>query len=104
MTQPNQEKPDNTGDMQEIKRDDKGRFVEGFSGNPAGKIKGTRNFITEFTEAIKDENGDKIKELLEMAYRKAKNGDFRYWENITNRLFGKPKISEIQVDHSHYRI
>lgn len=32
--------------MGDVARDEQGRFVEGQSGNPAGKIKGTKNWLT----------------------------------------------------------
>ena len=32
--------------MNEVVRDDKGRFIKGQSGNPAGRAKGLRNYIT----------------------------------------------------------
>jgi hypothetical protein len=33
--------------VKEVVRDEKGRFVPGQSGNPAGKAKGVRNYITQ---------------------------------------------------------
>jgi len=54
-----------------VERDGKGRFVHGQSGNPAGKAKGLRNYITNerlmLESALRDYVGhpDQAKKLLE---------------------------------------
>jgi len=53
MADENKEKPANAGEMQGI-RDEKGRFIEGVSGNPEGKIKGSKNYLTLLEDAIKN--------------------------------------------------
>lgn len=50
----NDEKPVNAGEIQDI-RDEKGRFKEGVSGNPEGKIKGTKNYWTLLEESLEKE-------------------------------------------------
>jgi hypothetical protein len=46
----------------DVVRDDKGRFIKGQSGNPAGKAKGLRNYITHerlmLESALRDYVGD----------------------------------------------
>ena len=48
--------------MKALQRDDKGRFLPGQSGNPAGKAKGLRNYITHerlmLEAALRDYVGD----------------------------------------------
>ncbi len=60
-------------------RDDNGRFVQGHSGNPAGKPLGTRNkttMVKEFIEqALTNELAEDAIEIMETAILKAKNGD-----------------------------
>ncbi|MDB5411176.1 MAG: hypothetical protein JWL84_6088 [Rhodospirillales bacterium] len=46
------------GIASEIKRDASGRFVAGQSGNPAGKLPGTRNRKTVLMEALRDGEGE----------------------------------------------
>lgn len=43
--------PAEAGEMQ-AKRNDKGQFLPGISGNPEGKKNGTRNFTTKMREAL----------------------------------------------------
>ena len=89
-------KPENTGEIQE-KRDTKGRFVKGISGNPAGKIPGTRNFDTLFEEAIKKivkekklPNINPEVDLVVMAITEALNGNYAYYRDIMDRRYGQP--------------
>jgi len=47
-----EEKSEKSGVIQESNRDEKGRFKEGMSGNPAGKPIGARGFTTKVREAL----------------------------------------------------
>ena len=56
-------KPENTGTIQEI-RDDKGRFIPGVSGNPAGKPKGSLSIKAAIKKRLED-NPEELKEIVE---------------------------------------
>lgn len=89
--------PEKSGTIQEG-RDEKGRFIPGISGNPEGKPPGTKNFSTDFDEAVEDiaieENITKSearKMLLKKAYYEAKGGNFNFYKDIIDRDYGKVK-------------
>lgn len=72
-------------------------FPKGVSGNPNGRPRGRRNFDTLFREAvtkIAEAEGTTLAELedelLRVGYDKAKEGDYRFWQDIFDRLHGKP--------------
>jgi len=92
-------KPENTGKMQ-AKRDNKGKFIKGVSGNPAGKIPGTKNFDTIFEEAIREivkskklPIKDPEKEMMIKAVVEALKGNFPFWKALAELRYGKPKES-----------
>lgn len=62
-----------------VTRDDKGRFVKGYSGNPAGKPKGVKHRATLIKEtmdaAMADMLHEEFIEVMEVAIREAKKGD-----------------------------
>lgn len=76
-------------------RNEKGQFVKGHSGNPGGRPK---DFITprliEKLHKIEDENVDPsvetIDQLLDNLIQRAKEGDHRAFQEIYNRIAGKP--------------
>lgn len=70
--------PANAGEIQVI-RDENGRFVEGVSGNPEGKIKGTKNYITLLEEALEKRA---VKENVSF-YDKLAEWCFRYPKTAT---------------------
>lgn len=83
---------------QEIIRNEDGTFVKGVSGNPAGRTKGTRDFATDFDEVVKDiakENNltvsDVRKVLLKQAYKQAKDGNYSFFKDIHDRIYGQAK-------------
>lgn len=91
-------KPENTGSVQGIVRNEKGQFVPGVSGNPAGKRPGAENFKTKwlkFIDKIAAQNNitpDEVDEqLLAVAFKQMKSGDFRYWKDIQDRVYGMAK-------------
>jgi hypothetical protein len=73
-------------------------FKKGQSGNPAGRPKGTRNFETDFDEAVEElakENGmtrsEARKLLLKVAFKQAQGGNFSFYKDIHDRIYGQPK-------------
>lgn len=62
-----------------VKRDDKGRFVKGFSGNPAGKPKGIKHRSTQIKQLIDASLADMLLDefipVMEEAIKLAKQGD-----------------------------
>lgn len=71
-------------------------FKPGESGNPKGRPKGTENFKTKwekFVKKIADKNEllpeDIDEQLLAVAYKKAKDGDFQFYKDIHDRVHGK---------------
>ena len=72
------------------------KFVKGNIGGP-GRTLGSTNFITKWEALVKklakQENihiDQKEQELLLVAYEKAKEGDYSFWNDIHDRLYGKP--------------
>ena len=76
--------------------DERGRVVKGSVLNPAGKPIGLKNFETDFDDAVKEiaeEKGITIGEarniLFKKAYTEAEKGNFPYYRDIIDRLYGK---------------
>lgn len=91
--------PEETGQNQAI-RNEKGQFVPGVSGNPLGKPCGTVSFKTKwerFITKIAEKNEvlpeDIDEQLLAVAYKKAKDGDYQFYRDIFDRVHGKPQQS-----------
>lgn len=65
-------------------------------GNPGGgRTPGTRDFATDFDEVVKDiakENNltvsDVRKVLLKQAYKQAKDGNYSFYKDIHDRVYG----------------
>ncbi len=73
-------------------------FKPGQSGNPKGRPKGVKTFGTLFKEAIKKIAKEKhIKksqvevDLVIRAIAEAKGGNFNYYKDIFDRVYGKSK-------------
>lgn len=88
--------PEKAGDNQEI-RNDKGQFVPGVSGNPAGKPRGTESFRTKFIRVIekigKESNltSDEVEaQLIIVGLKKAREGDYNFYRDIFDRNYGRP--------------
>jgi hypothetical protein len=83
-----------------------GRFVEGNPGG--GRPKGTRDFATDFDEVVKDiakENNmtvsDVRKVLLKQAYKQAKDGNYSFYKDIHDRVYGQAKsTNDVNVNGS----
>jgi len=94
------EKPVKAGENQV--RDEKGKWIKGVSGNPNGKIVGTKNFDTIFREAIeklaKDDPefvkvvgksvDDVDKKLVRRAIIEAEKGNYSFYKDNFDRRFG----------------
>ena len=72
-------------------------FPEGKSGNPNGRPLGQRNYATIYREALiklAEINGKEPEELeneiLSNALLSARKGDYRFYKDILDRLFGTP--------------
>ena len=66
------------------------------SPNPSGRPVGTRNFQTDFDEVVEEiakanniTNSEARKILIKKAYGEAKDGNFQYYKDITERVYGK---------------
>ena len=75
--------------------------------NREGRPPGTRNFTTDFDEAVEEIaklNNITISEarkiLLKKAYAEAKNGSFPYYKDIMDRYYGKAE-EFITADITH---
>lgn len=78
------------------------RWKPGESGNPAGRPKGSKNFETYFMEAWKEvaealrlnKDPDRGKvEILKLGFKEMFKGNYQFWRDFTDRLFGKPQES-----------
>lgn len=79
----------------ELKRDKKGLFIEGTAPGP-GRTLGLNDFATDFNEAVAEiAKAKKItlskarKILLKKAFFEAKKGNFPYYKDIHDRIYGK---------------
>lgn len=68
------------------------------SPNPNGRPKGQRNYATIYREALqklaeaKNMTPDELEELLEKTgLEKALDGDYKFFQDIRDRIHGKPK-------------
>lgn len=76
-------------------RDNTGRFVQGNPGG--GRPVGSRNFATIYREALSkvaqanDMSLDDVEDdLVKVAIDRARKGDFKFYQDIMDRLNGKP--------------
>ena len=80
-----------------VKRGERGRLLPGSILNPGGRGKGRQDFKTKWFKAIEkiaDTKGitaDEVEqELLLVGYDKAKDGDYQFYRDIFDRVYGKP--------------
>lgn len=73
-----------------------GKFIEGNPGG--GRPLGSKNFETDFLSAVKDiaevnkiTREEAMKILLKKAFSEAKEGNFNYYKDIHDRIYGKAK-------------
>ena len=97
------------------------QFKKGESGNPAGRIKGTRNFKTIFEEAAKEvaealrlgKKPDAVQiELVKRGIKQGLGGSYPFYKDFMDRLYGQPtqplehsgEIKEIiELDEKKFR-
>ena len=91
----NSEEPVNNGE-EIVQRNEKGQLLPGSVLNPEGKPPGTRNFSTDFDEVVEEiaklnkiTKSEARKVLLKVAYMNAKDGNFNFWKDIHDRIYGK---------------
>lgn len=81
-----------------VKRDENGRFVKGYSGNPAGKPKGVKHRSTLIKEMIDASLADMLLEefipVMEQAILLAKKGDRQMIKLLLNDF-----LAEVRKDH-----
>ena len=72
-------------------------FVKGKSGNPAGRTKGQRDYATIYREALlkfakqNKKSEEAIEnEILVKALSSARKGDYRFYKDLLDRLYGTP--------------
>ncbi len=75
-------------------------FKKGQSGNPEGKKVGQRNYATIYREAliklasINNKTPEELEEeILSSGLLNARKGDYRFYKDILDRLYGQPKQS-----------
>lgn len=76
-------------------RDEHGRFVKGVSGNPAGRLKGTKNKITlarlMLEDQLREMLTDKGPKLMHKAIRMALKGDDKVMRVLLDKMLATPK-------------
>jgi hypothetical protein len=83
------------GSEQSRVRDGRGRFVPGQSGNPAGKLPGTRNRATLLKAALDSEDGPAMARIV---IDKALAGDVVTARFCLDRLEPRPRGRAIAID------
>src|SRR6266852_5484389 len=83
------------GSLQGSMRDARGRFVPGQSGNPAGKVPGTRNRATLLHAALDSEDGPAMARVI---IDKAVAGDVVTARFCLDRLEPRPRSRAIMID------
>ena|SRR3990167_6528084 len=79
-----------------VKRNERGQIQKGEILNPNGRTEGTKNFETDFNEAVdelaKEEKmtrSEARKMLLKVAFRRANKGNFSFYKDIHDRIYGQ---------------
>src|SRR4051794_18080648 len=83
------------GSQQGSERDVRGRFVPGQSGNPSGKLPGTRNRATLLKAALDSEDGPAMAQTV---IDKALAGDVTTAKFCLARLEPRPRGRRIEID------
>tara|TARA_Y100000034_G_C6896017_1_gene413104 strand:- start:2325 stop:2714 length:390 start_codon:yes stop_codon:yes gene_type:complete len=100
-------KTEKTGQLQG--RDENNRFLPGHSGNLNGRPLGSENFKTKLYKAIEKLAKDSKVEIsvedleisiIEVGLKKAKEGDYKFWSDIFDRIYGKPESTSVTINNS----
>jgi hypothetical protein len=87
-------------DSKDSVKSDKHLFQKGFDPrrNTEGRPVGSRDFATDFDEVVEEiaaEDGitksQARKHLLKVAYKNAKEGNYSFYKDIHDRIYGQPK-------------
>lgn len=93
------ENTENTEGKQDLRKSLPQLYPKGVSGNPAGRPKGSRNFTTDFEEAIKGikdkETGEQLtmEKIVKIGITKMLKGDAKFeglYKDLLDRYYGKP--------------
>ena len=89
-------------------------FKPGESGNPAGRPKGSLNFATKWWKfidiiAVKNQiTAEEVEQqLLKVGFERASEGDHKFWGDILDRVYGKPRQTvevEGRIDTREQRV
>jgi len=94
-SKPNRNEPGKTGEQQEVVRNERGQFVPGVSGNPAGRKEGSRNRATLALQQLLDGEGERIiRKAVEMALA----GNETALRLVLERLLPVAKDRPIRLD------
>lgn len=91
---------------EKIERNPDGTLKKGVVLNPNGRPKGSEDFKTKFYKVIdklaKQNNitADEVEEqLLLVGYKKAKDGDYNFYRDLHDRIYGKaPQTINVDAD------
>lgn len=102
------QKPENTGHLQE-KRDERGRFQKGVSGNPKGKPIGSVSIVAKLKNELQKvpvgQKSSRLEELVSKILKKAiEEGNENMIKLVVNYIDGMPKQTmdlEAKVEETH---
>jgi hypothetical protein len=81
-----------------VKRDEKGRFVKGASGNPVGRPLGSKNKVNlikiSMEQEFRDGNFEKIAQILNSVVDEALEGDKQARKMVWDACISKASLSE----------
>ena len=82
----------------ELVRNQEGQFVEGVSGNPKGRPKGSKNRITllkmQTEEAFRERNQERLDIVLDLILQDALDGDKAARKMIFDAVISKANVQE----------
>jgi hypothetical protein len=87
--------PGKTGEQQEVVRNERGQFVPGVSGNPAGRREGSRNRATLALQTLLDGEGERV---VRKAVAMALAGNETALRLVLERLLPVAKDRPISLD------
>lgn len=94
----------NSKEIEKPIRNEKGQLLPGVVLNPKGRPQGSLDFKTKFEiflDKLAKQNNMSPQEIDEqlfaVAYKKAKEGDYQFWRDVHDRVYGKP-LQKQQTD------